>query len=411
MKLKNIIIGIFFSVISFTFVSVANAVNWEPLVPIPGIPATGVNLSTYLIGIYNFLLSIVGIVAVMMLIVGGIRYITSAGNQAAAADAKDIITNAIVGLLLALLTWVFIATINPDALYLKKPGSTFAPTPIVGQGPGACFDNFVLPDICTCGDGAVITSSNVNDCVSDCRAQDHCVIPPGACVRKGAVFFDKSFDGKCYCVDGKGDGVNEDGEKYVTPVIDGVLPDPANCDEVCSDDTGLFASDGLYHGVEFNLKAGEFVGSLKSGSRFTVTQGKTAYFDVTGIKDCLGKETHIVLDFDGGPGAGIIPDRVCCNPTKPAGGCGLLEWGNSCYLGLGIANCNEQSIGIIIPFFGLTSTGNDMHPDPRTIWKHTFGAVSPANDPEYVWVGVSRQRAPGDCPDYEKSFQIDVVVP
>lgn len=34
--------------------------EWEPLVRIPGLPATGtVNLSMYLVGLYNFLLSIV----------------------------------------------------------------------------------------------------------------------------------------------------------------------------------------------------------------------------------------------------------------------------------------------------------------------------------------------------------------
>ncbi|MFH1551531.1 MAG: hypothetical protein ABIC36_01465, partial [bacterium] len=50
--------------------------------------------------------------AVIMLIIGGMRYITAVGNPSAIGDAKDIITNAIIGLILALLSWVFISAIN-----------------------------------------------------------------------------------------------------------------------------------------------------------------------------------------------------------------------------------------------------------------------------------------------------------
>lgn len=96
---------------------------YTPLVQIPGL-GTEVTISSYLIGIYNFLLSIVGIVAVMMLILGGMRYISAAGNSAAIGEAKSMIEGAISGLLLALLSWLIVSTINPDILYVKQPGMT-----------------------------------------------------------------------------------------------------------------------------------------------------------------------------------------------------------------------------------------------------------------------------------------------
>ncbi|MDD3006449.1 MAG: pilin [Candidatus Pacebacteria bacterium] len=103
-----------------------NATGYEPLVKIPGVDATEVNISNYLIGIYNFLLSIVGIVAVVMLIIGGMKYIMAAGSGGAVSSAKETIKDAILGLLLALLSYVIVGTINPDVLYLRQPGATFS---------------------------------------------------------------------------------------------------------------------------------------------------------------------------------------------------------------------------------------------------------------------------------------------
>jgi len=72
-KTAFIMAGFIFA-IAMASANFAGAAEWTPLVRIPGLPATGtVNLSMYLIGLYNFLLSIVGIVAVVMLIIGGMR--------------------------------------------------------------------------------------------------------------------------------------------------------------------------------------------------------------------------------------------------------------------------------------------------------------------------------------------------
>lgn len=64
--------------------------------------------------IVNVLLFIIGAICVIMLIWGGIRYTTSAGNSASVTAAKNTIMYAIIGLVIAFLAfaivnWVLVA--------------------------------------------------------------------------------------------------------------------------------------------------------------------------------------------------------------------------------------------------------------------------------------------------------------
>ncbi len=219
MRIKKTAIAmmVFSAIAMVVGVNFAGAQVYTPLVQIPGLPPTGaVNLSMYLVGLYDFLLSIVGIVAVMMLIIGGMRYITAAGNQAAVSDAKDIITNALAGLLLAILSWVIVAEINPDVLYIKKPGAGFSSADGVNWGACGQYDpSLPLPSItnCTCKDGFIMGSTSHELCDRDCRLQEHCMIEGAQCfIREdinGPHFYALSDnevlgqDGECYCIDGE----------------------------------------------------------------------------------------------------------------------------------------------------------------------------------------------------------------
>lgn len=72
-------------------------------------------LQDYLESAYKFGIAIVAILAVIMIGVGGFMYIvTSAGNAGKLANAKEIITSAILGLVMALLSWLILFVINPD---------------------------------------------------------------------------------------------------------------------------------------------------------------------------------------------------------------------------------------------------------------------------------------------------------
>ena len=58
--------------------------------------------------ITNVLLFIIGAISVIMLIIGGIRYTTSNGDQQAVQNAKNTILYAVVGLVIALLAFAAI---------------------------------------------------------------------------------------------------------------------------------------------------------------------------------------------------------------------------------------------------------------------------------------------------------------
>lgn len=134
------------------------AKGYEPLVKIPGVDATEVDISNYLLGMYNFLLSIVGIVAVVMLIIGGMKYIMAAGSGGAVSSAKETIKDAILGLLLALLSYVIVGTINPDVLYLRQPGASFSKDNAGVNLSGGTFVKNPAPDGATAGTNYTFTT-------------------------------------------------------------------------------------------------------------------------------------------------------------------------------------------------------------------------------------------------------------
>lgn len=72
--------------------------------------------------ILNWLLLFVGIVAIVMFVVGGILYLTAAGNEEQAEKAKNTITYAIIGLIVVLISYVLVRTIA--GFFGAGPGAT-----------------------------------------------------------------------------------------------------------------------------------------------------------------------------------------------------------------------------------------------------------------------------------------------
>ncbi len=73
------------------------------------------NVPTTLLGsggvfttIVNILLYIIAAIAVIMLIIGGIRYVTSGGNSAAVTGAKNTILYAVIGIIIAVLAYAIV---------------------------------------------------------------------------------------------------------------------------------------------------------------------------------------------------------------------------------------------------------------------------------------------------------------
>ena len=82
---------------------------------------TSTTISEYAVYIFSFSMIIGAIVAFAVLIFGGFRYLTSAGNPLAMGEARKWIWGAILGLILLFCSWLIIGIINKEILQLEVP--------------------------------------------------------------------------------------------------------------------------------------------------------------------------------------------------------------------------------------------------------------------------------------------------
>jgi lysylphosphatidylglycerol synthetase-like protein (DUF2156 family) len=69
-------------------------------------------LSGLIIYVIQILLSIAGVLAVLFFIIGGFFYITASGNEETAEKGKSIVINAIIGLVIIILSYVIVSVIS-----------------------------------------------------------------------------------------------------------------------------------------------------------------------------------------------------------------------------------------------------------------------------------------------------------
>jgi len=79
-------------------------------------------IGTYAVYLFSVSMIIGAILAFAILIFGGFRYVTSAGDPMAMTDARKWIWNAILGLILLLCAWLIMGIINEEILKPKVPG-------------------------------------------------------------------------------------------------------------------------------------------------------------------------------------------------------------------------------------------------------------------------------------------------
>lgn len=113
-RIKLILIALALSLSVLTIAAnFSLAYNYEPMEAIPGFAATG-DFQTFIKSFYSFGIWAVGIAALLMVFIGGYMYFMSAGNSSQMEKAKGIITNALLGVVLALGAWLILYVINPD---------------------------------------------------------------------------------------------------------------------------------------------------------------------------------------------------------------------------------------------------------------------------------------------------------
>ena len=119
--MKNKLKKIFFWAILGLLPSGAwGAYSYEPMEAIPGFANVCERLTSaecfpkYVQAIYNFGIWSIGIAALLMISIGAFTYITAAGNTSQTGTGKKIITDAILGLVMVMVAYLLLYTINPD---------------------------------------------------------------------------------------------------------------------------------------------------------------------------------------------------------------------------------------------------------------------------------------------------------
>lgn len=108
------------------------------------IPGDKLNSSTtspgaFVANVYQFSLIIAGVLAFGVIVYGGIKYMTSAGNPSGASDAKEWVEAALLGLLLLAGAYFILKVINPQLVNLSlSPIKTLNTAAPATGGCGAC---------------------------------------------------------------------------------------------------------------------------------------------------------------------------------------------------------------------------------------------------------------------------------
>ena len=127
-------------IITYLAPSVVLALDYVPLAPLPvgegGASLTRVtDAGQYIKGAFNLAIGIAAVLAIIMIVFGGIQYMGTESIGGKGAGLKKI-KDAVLGLLLALGSYIILLTINPDLVNfsvsiarIEPPSTTLAPIP------------------------------------------------------------------------------------------------------------------------------------------------------------------------------------------------------------------------------------------------------------------------------------------
>jgi hypothetical protein len=108
--------------------------KFTPTVPLLSIPIPNVTLTAeqatgglfkanfiaqYVTGVYKFAVGIASVIAAVMMMIGGFKWLTAGGDAGRVTAAKENIKNALIGLALSLGAYVILYTVNPDLVEFK----------------------------------------------------------------------------------------------------------------------------------------------------------------------------------------------------------------------------------------------------------------------------------------------------
>lgn len=100
-----------------------------PAVSIPGtdfisgksveVKESTATLATYIVAIFKYSIGVIGIIAAIALMIGGILWLSAAGNQEQIGNAKKMIASSIMGMVLAFTSFTILSMINTNLVNFK----------------------------------------------------------------------------------------------------------------------------------------------------------------------------------------------------------------------------------------------------------------------------------------------------
>ncbi len=98
-------------------------ITFTPQIPFgdikEGMKIDGGTIGTYIKEIYKYGVGVVGILSMIVIMWGGVRWLTAGGNQEAVKDAQEWIKGALSGLILVMTSYMILYFVNPDLTTFK----------------------------------------------------------------------------------------------------------------------------------------------------------------------------------------------------------------------------------------------------------------------------------------------------
>ncbi|GEM_PF-3433971 len=150
-----------FALVSFAAFAAANTAHAQVGLDFLNLPP-GAEIGDVLSRLYVWGVGLVAIIAVIMLVIGGVQYMVAGEKDP--SSAKERIRNAIWGLVLALCSYLILYTINPDLtkkVILKPLEITAVKPPDLGIGEGQPCTG---ASVCTAGTSCLSNPNSFTDC-------------------------------------------------------------------------------------------------------------------------------------------------------------------------------------------------------------------------------------------------------
>lgn len=183
-KLSLILFLLLISIGSGLVINNAQAadVNFVPQVSIPGsnfqkgvtttLEANTGPIARYISAIYNYGVGIVGIVAAMMLMIGGIIWLTAAGSSSKIEQGKSFIFSSLTGMALVLTAYILLNTINPELVNFKSIAIDSVKEVNLGCCQLSSGAEMMADKDCTAKQGTVVENATVSKGM--CEAKGCC---------------------------------------------------------------------------------------------------------------------------------------------------------------------------------------------------------------------------------------------